>query len=227
MAKFNLSLDDMSPHPKAGLNFESINWCDKIIEAYPDFKINLFVPAAYCRLGEQPYYLSKNLEWVFNLKRIYESQPNNYRINFHGMYHRRTDKKHPDSNNDEFQYLNRKQTKKILQDMHNEFLMASIDFSWTFRPPGWKISKDACKELADYGFECIAGSKEWEGAKEDAKIKWVNYNWDLLTEPPEGDIVAYGHTSNWTNNYMNEERYNTIMNFLQDKQFKFVFIEDI
>lgn len=213
----------MSPHPKAGLGFESIKWCDKIVETYPDFKINLFVPAAYCRLGEQPCYLSANREWVEKLKAL---SPN-YRINFHGLYHRRTDKRHPASNNDEFQFLNEAQTETIIQAMIHEFEVTGIDYAMTFRPPGWKISKEACKKIAAWGFDCMAGAKEWESVKGDTKIKWVNYNWDLLTQPPEGDVVAYGHTSNWTTNYMNEERYNIIMNFLKDKEFDFRFIEEM
>jgi uncharacterized protein DUF2334 len=221
--KFNLSLDDMSPYPKAGLNFESIKWCDKIIETYPNFKINLFVPAAYCRLGEQPCYLSSKREWVDKLKAL----PNNYRINFHGLHHRRTDKKHPDSNNDEFQYLNEKQAELIIQAMIHEFEVVGLEHTMTFRPPGWKISKEACKKLAEWGFDCLAGAKEWEATRGDTKIKWVNYNWDLLTAPPDGDVVAYGHTSSWTTNYMNEDRYNTIMNFLKDKEFDFRFIEEM
>ena len=223
MNKFNLSLDDMSPHPRAGLNFESIKWCNKIIEKYPDFKINLFVPGAYCRLGENPYYLVGQHEWLDGVKKL----PVNYRINFHGYHHRRVDNKHPNSNNDEFQYLNEKHADNVITLMLNEFDLAGLNYTLTFRPPGWKISKDAVKQLAYWGFTCLAGSKEWEKNKGDTKIKWINYNWDLLAKPPEGNIVAYGHTSNWTTNFMNEERYNTIINFLQDKQFEFVYIEDM
>jgi predicted deacetylase len=221
--KFSLSLDDMSPHENAGLDFESIKWCDKIIEAYPTVKINLFVPAAYCRLGEQPCYLSANREWVEKLKAL----STNYRINFHGLHHRRTDKKHPASNNDEFQFLDAAQADLIIQAMVHEFEVTGINYTMTFRPPGWKISKEACKKLAEWGFDYLAGAKEWESVKGDTKIKWVNYNWDLLTAPPDGDVIAYGHTSNWTTNYMNEERYNTIMNFLKDKEFDFRFIEEM
>lgn len=214
----------MSPHKNAGLNFESIKWCDKLIETYPAIKVNLFVPAAYCRLGEEPCYLTSNREWVGKLKAL----SSNYRINLHGYKHRRTDGKHPNSNNDEFQYLNLEQADKIIRAMVHEFEATGLNYTMTFRPPGWKISKDACKKLAELGFDCIAGAKEWESSKGDTKIKWVNYNWDLLTEPPkDGNVVAYGHTSNWTTNFMNEERYNTIMKFLQDKQFEFAFIEDM
>jgi len=207
--KFNLSLDDFSPHPRAGLDFESIKWCDRLIEIYPSIKINLFVPSAYCRLGEQPYYLSLNKEWVERVKAL----PVNYRINFHGHNHRRVDGKNPNSNNDEFQYLNENGAELLLGKIEAEFKKANLSYHKTFRPPGWKISKAAIKVMTSKGYR-IAGRQE--------------VNWDLLTEPPkEGNVIAYGHTSNWTTNFLNEERYNTIMNFLKDKQFEFVFIEDM
>ena len=208
MNKFNLSLDDMSPHPRAGLNFESIKWCDKIIEKYSSFKVNLFVPAAYCRLGEKPCYLSEYPEWI----KIANNLSANYRINLHGFNHRRTDKRFPASNNDEFQYLNEKETNTLIKKIEDEFSKAGLKYHKTFRPPGWKISKVASETLVKRGYR-VAGKAE--------------VNWDLLAAPPSGNVIAYGHTSNWTTNYLNEERYNTIMNFLNDKEFEFCFIEDM
>src|SRR5690348_13909004 len=108
LKKFNLSLDDMSPHPRAGLDFESIKWCDKLIETYPAMKINLFVPAAYGRLGEPSYNISddENHEWAEKLKVL----PDNYRINLHGYKHRRSRKdwdfhRGIESNNNEWENL--------------------------------------------------------------------------------------------------------------------------
>ena len=63
---FNLSLDDMSSHPQAGLNFESIYWCEKLIVQFPDIKINLFVPAKYARLGQRYYDISSYSKWAIS-----------------------------------------------------------------------------------------------------------------------------------------------------------------
>ena len=207
--KFNLSLDDMSPHSRAGLNFESINWCNKIIEKYPDFKVNLFIPSAFCRLGEKPNYLSAHPEWVIRVNNL---PTNNYRVNLHGMFHRRTDGKHLPSNNDEFQYLTESETRSLILKIEGEFKKAGLNYYRTLRPPGWKISKAAEKVLVEMKYK-IAG------------IKGVN--WDLLTQPPQGDIFAYGHTSNWTKNYLNEERANVIMKVLDKQKYEFKFLEDI
>jgi hypothetical protein len=153
MRKFNLSLDDFSPHPRAGLNFESIKWCNELIKLYPGIRINLFVPAAYCRLGEDPCYLSENLDWVERVKALPKA---NYRINLHGLFHRRTDGKNPDSNNDEFQHLKGDWADMYIDTMMTEFANVGLEYRKTFRPPGWKISKSCVRILTNKRF-MIAG----------------------------------------------------------------------
>ena len=215
----------MSPHPRAGLNFESIGWCDKLIEKYPDIKINLFVPAAYCRLGEQPCYLSKNPEWVKKVNNLSD----NYRINMHGMFHRRVDGKNSKSNNDEFQFLNAQNAKNMIDKMTKEFKKAGLKFNRTFRAPGWKLSSGAIVSLIRSKF-VIAGSKEYydKYIKQFPvlKDKYISYNWDLISKAPNEDIFVAAHTSIWTNNYFNEEMFNVVKNELERDEFKFVFIED-
>lgn len=225
MRKFNLSLDDFSPHPRAGLNFESIVWCNELIRLYPELKINLFVPAAYCRLGEEPCYLTEHPEWVKHVKELPED---NYRINLHGLFHRRTDINYPNSNNDEFQYLKGSWVDTYFDTMDLEFKIAGLEFHKTFRPPGWKISKSAVKILTSKGF-IIAGDDEYHKMFKDKvpNLRWVSYNYDLVGAIPNGDIIAYGHTSEWTNNYMNEERFNLIHRLLKAEQFEFKFIEEL
>lgn len=223
MNRFNLSLDDYSP--RNGTN--DISWCFNLIKKYPDIKINLFVPAAYCRLGEVPHYLSKNLEWVEYVNKLPKE---NFRINFHGLYHRRTgDPKHYNSNNDEFQFLNTEQAEKIVSRMINEFDIAGIEYKKIFRPPGWRISESAARVLTKKGF-IIAGNKQYYKviSKKIKDVKWVSYNWDL-TGPCNNlkDIIAYGHTSNWTNNYMDEDRFKLIDEALSKEDFEYVFMEEL
>lgn len=222
MPVFNLSLDDMSPHKNAGLNFESIGFCKDIISVFPDFKVDLFVPAAYCRLGEQPLFLSDNLEWVEKVKAL----PSNFRICLHGYYHRRLSKKHGNSNNDEWQFLDEKTAKMYFDHMIKEFKSVGLKHANVFRPPGWKISASSAKVLSDAGF-VIAGNKDYE-KKISPVVKtarWANYNWDLVgSNVPLGDIYAYGHTSNWTDNFFNEEQRDKLLKIFKNKKYDFVFI---
>lgn len=230
MAAFNLSLDDFSPHPKAGLNFEIIKWCGKIIKDFPDFKVNLFVPAAYCRLGEDPCYLSDHPDWVERVNRLPQS---NYKVSFHGMFHRRhhldykAHAKHPPSNNDEWQYLNTPQARQLFGMMRGEFEKAGLEYGirpMVFRPPGWKISKEACRALGQFQV-VVAGDNRYDRSH-TSSVQWINYNWDMTNKCPweRDDVYAYGHTSDWTNNYMDEERYELIMDLLTSRDFHFKFL---
>lgn len=232
MRKFNLSLDDFSPHPNAGLNFESIKWCDKLIEIYPDLKINLFVPSSYRRINGPTYHLTSNKEWTNKVDALWKG---NYRVNFHGLHHSRQlwPRKQTEhiSNNDEWEYISYGEAKQLIERMVAEFKAVGLSHVHTFRPPGWKVSTGAVKALIESGFK-IAGNAEYYricGKKiKDLNKHWVSYNWDL-TGPctvTHDDIVAYGHTSDWTNNYMNEERYNLIKDYLDSEEHEFRWIEE-
>jgi len=224
---FGLSLDDFSPHPRAGLNFESIGWCNELIKDFPDIKIDLFVSAAYCRLGEKPCYLSDSPEWCDKVRGL----PDNYRLNLHGMYHRRCEldrswhKYHPLSNNDELQYLQEAHMRFLLGDMREEFRKAGLEHTKVIRPPGWKISVQACRALNKMGYT-IAGDGRYKG-KPQAAFVGDSYNWDLISKCKlKRDVWTFGHTSDWTNNYFDEERYNLVLDLLTSRDFHYRFLGD-
>lgn len=227
---FNLSLDDFAPHQHAGLDFQSISLCNRIIEDFPDLKVNLFVPAAYARLGEAPCYLSEHPDWV---DRVNALPSRNYRVNFHGMYHRR----HPDdskfhlgrapSNNDEWQYLNTPQASELITRMRKEFEKAGLNYGdspMIFRPCGWKISLEAARAMSNRHIN-IAGDGRYSTEQQNGS-KYLRCNWDM-TDPCDikaGDVLAYGHTSDWNPNYMDSERYDLIMGLLTSRDFHFKFL---
>ncbi|MBW2632387.1 MAG: DUF2334 domain-containing protein, partial [Deltaproteobacteria bacterium] len=193
-------------------------------------KVNLFVPAAYGRLGEQPHYLSDNPDWV---ARVNQLPRTNYQINFHGMFHRRhpTDSVfhagHPVSQNDEWQYFNTPQARNIFGMMRAEFDRAGLTYGarpMIFRPPGWKVSREACRALGQRQV-VVAGDDRYKRSHTSA-VQWINYNWDMTDPCPwkRDDVRAFGHTSEWTNNYMNEERYNLIIDVLTSRNFHFKFL---
>jgi hypothetical protein len=225
MRVFNLSLDDFSPHPRAGLNFESIQWCDRLIEKWPKVKINLFVPAAFARLGENPHFLYNHPEWLGGVKNL----PSNYRINTHGYFHRRQNKKYPPSNNDEFQYLNRKQAEAVIYNMTTTFNRTGLKYRKTFRPPAWKISRGAAEVLTECGFIIAGDQKYYQRHKDIPKLRWISYNWDLNNpcSIKDGGILAFGHTSNWTSNYFCEKTYKYVVDLLNNDTFDFRFLEDL
>jgi len=232
MSKFSLTLDDFSPHTHAGLNFETIKFCNSIISKHPGLKIDLFVTAAFGRLGEKPCYLSKNLDWVKKVKDL----PSNYSINLHGLFHRRSvadfafHSTHPASNNDEWQYLNTTQATLILDRILNEFAASNLAFSKVFRCPGWKISVAATKVLIDRGFKIAGDSKYYQICKKsipDLSKHWISYNWDLISPVSSGDICAFGHTSDWTSNYLNEQKAKLITDVLDKNTFDFKWVKEL
>lgn len=225
----SLSLDDFSPDMRTGGNFESIYYCQKLIKEFPDFKVNLFVPAAYCRLGEKPKWLSDHKEWV---KRV-NDLPENFRINMHGLYHRRSKvdhkwhKKH-ESNNDEFEWLDENQANSIIIKMINEFEKAGLRYTKTFRPPGWKISIGSTKALVSQGF-IIAGTPKYYNLvnKDIDNLRWVNQTW-CIKNPfvITNTVIATGHTSNWAVDYFNSGMYNIVRQVILDYGLKPIFLED-
>ena len=222
MRRLVITLDDYSPRP--GTN--DLSWCNKLIEKYPDIKFNLFTPVAFCRLGENPYYISNHPEWIGAVKNLPES---NYRINFHGVFHRRTGSKHPESNNDEFQFLNTNETKGKIYKMKTEFKKSGIKVCKTFRPPAWKISASAARVLTDDGFVIAGDNKYYQKLKDSVSgMKWVSWNWDMIGPPPnDNDVVIFSHSSSWTNNYFDKKVYSKILELLDDNKFEFKFIEEL
>lgn len=226
MNYFSLTLDDMSPHPKAGLNFESIGWCNRLIDEFPDIKITLFVPAAYARLGEKPYYLTKNLEWV---KRVNDLPSKNYQIGLHGYFHRRVDGKHDPSNNDEVQFVSYAQMQHLIDLMEQEFKNAGLKHAMLFRSPGWKISIQATMALNMRGY-LVSGLDDYYKIIKPKwpHIKWISANWNMYEQcDVSGNVIACGHTSNWTKNYFEEKRYNLVKDLLNKEKFAFKFVNEI
>ncbi len=231
MSIFSLSLDDVCPHPECDIFSGSIDWCDKLIHRWPDIKIDLFVPFAYARLKDKdPFYLHNYVNWLKCINKL----PDNYKINLHGFFHRRskTDYKwHQgiESNNNEWEKLTYAQAELLLNRMEKGFKKSGMKFFKVFRPPGWHIGVEAARLLKNRGY-VIAGNKTYYKKIRNMVegVKYIPYNWDMTTPCKiKGDVVAFGHTSNWTNNYMDELRYNLIMDLLDSDKFDFKFIEEL
>ena len=114
--------------------------------------------------------------------------------------------------------------------MISEFDRAGLEYHKTFRPPGWKISKSAVQILVSKGFIIAGDNSHYEMFEKKIKHNmWVSYNWDLTDtcNVSSSHVVAYGHTSDWTNNYMNKVRFELIDDLLKKEKFDFRFIEEL
>lgn len=229
--KFNLSLDDFSPRVDSGKNFRSIFWCNKLIDEFPDIKIDLFIPAAYARLNDRvPSYLTKNMLWV---KKVKELPQKNYRIGLHGLYHRRSTvdfgfHRKGQSNNDELQFLRSDEACIIFDRMIMEFDAAGIAYGKVLRPPGWKISTDFVRLLAQKRF-VIAGDEHYYDIFKTRvpESKWVVTNWHVTPDfAVTGDVVASAHTTSWVHNFFDQERYELVCGVLRKREYEFKFLEE-
>ena len=224
---FSLSLDDACPHPKCTPFSEVIFWCDKLIERWPNIKIDFFTSGAFARLNEEPYFLTQYPEWI---QKANELQDKNYRFNCHSYYHRRLNTKYDNSNNNEVEKTNERETKIIINYMLDEFNNAGLKYNKVFRAPGFHIGVTAAKVLTEMGFKISGDQRYYDLLKNKVKeMHYMVYNWDINDEYKltEGDVFAAGHTSSWTTNYFCQKTYNRVVRLLESRPFEFKFLDEI
>jgi hypothetical protein len=225
MAIFSLSLDDVGPHPKCDPFPHVIDRCNKLIERWPGIKIDFFTSAAYARLNEEPYFLTQYPEWI---KQMNELPAINFRVNAHGYWHRRLSNKYGNSNNNEFEKTNEQETRILIEHMAGEFNAAGLKLERVFRAPGFHLGVEAVKVLREMGF-VVAGNQQYEKLKDQVPgLKYITSNWDCLADCTlAGDVLAVGHTSNWTPNYFGPEVYNKVVRCLETRPFTFRFLSEL
>ena len=223
---FNLSLDDQSPHVKAGLNFEAVEWCLKLIERWPDLKVTLFIPAAFRRLGEEPHFLTQYPAWVARMNSL---PTHNFEFGTHSYYHSRLSVRYGNSANNEVEHTTYAETKLLVEHMIGEFDTAGLRHVGLYRAPGWHLGQPAAQALTDLGFT-ICGNQHYYGVLNGkvAGMKYVTSNWDCLSDCAlAGDVLACSHTSNWTTNYFDQAVYNKVVRLLESREFEFRFLSEV
>ena len=113
-SKINISIDDISPHPKSSLKV--LEQCNDILNEFPDAKFTLFVPMAYWRTQkkevatEDPLCLHWYPEFCEQLRKLPKDV---YEIGYHGLFHGVPEV----TDNDEFDKLGVLQTLTTLDAM--------------------------------------------------------------------------------------------------------------
>jgi|TARA_B100000902_G_C27280231_1_gene901306 hypothetical protein len=227
----NVSIDDVSPHPRSSTKV--LERCRELINVYPDIKFTLFIPAAYWRTKsqttEKPLHLNQFPDFC---KEIKDLDKNNFEIGYHGFYHGIPNI----SNNDEFRYASYEQTVDIIKKTKEITTKTNINFKNILRPPAWRMTGESIKACKDQGIEILAlssdkypdGSLDYQG--EDKNFKNVVYYnccppLKRLELFPKTEIVY--HACEWDQNYLNKEKTNQLKNFLDTEDIKFCFMEDM
>jgi len=229
MYKINISIDDVSPHPRSSVKV--IDRCFDLIREFKNIKFTLFVPAAYWRTikpgtaTNQPLFINHYKGFCDFLL---ELPKKNFEIGYHGFFHGIPGQ----TDNDEFWHLNYEQSLLIFKNMFEVVNAANLKdtFSPIFRPPAWRMSPEAITAARDVGFEILALSpkeyakKIYNGAEDkfgDIVYFTCNPPWDELQLEEKTEVVY--HACEWDKNYLGEERSGELVEFLQKNQNKIDF----
>jgi len=227
--KVNISIDDVSPHPKSSVLV--LDRCFELMNVFPDIKFTLFVPMAYTRVGEQAYEIRKYPDFCDILKRLPKS---NFEIGWHGYHHGVIDK----SSNDEFQDLNYSGASTVLEKMFVEAKVAGIRdiFKPILRPSAFRMSPESILACKEFGIEILALSdipavKEKYGGEDEKYDKVVYYD----CNPPHKPLVLKSnteivyHACEWDRNYLGVNNVNELRDFLLKNvdDISFVFMETL
>lgn len=229
--KINISIDDVSPHPQAGIGV--LNRCHELIEEFPEIKFTLFVPICYSRLNEPQYPIGNFPEFCETLKKL---PTKNFEIGYHGYHHGIIGK----NSNDEFRYLNYNDAVdkfKLIIDEVDKSGMNEV-FKPIFRPPAWRMTPEAIRAAKDVGVEVLALSPDkyddgsLDYGSEDKKFKNVIY---YNVCPPfkplqlfEKTEMVY-HACEWDKNYLSKTLTSDLKHFLlkNKEKINFSFIGDL
>ena len=228
MHNINISIDDVSPHPLSSTKV--IKQCNKIIEKYPEVKFTLFVPVAYWRTMRanvatpQPLELSKFPSFCEELRNLPE---NNFEVGYHGYHHGIPNV----TNNDEFHYIDYNNADYLFKLMRRIAREAGLQdkFKPIFRPPAWKMSKDAIKASKANNIKLLALSPNYEYEEEFEHIVYATCGPPLfpleLTEKTE---IVY-HACEWDRNYLDKNKAENLKDFLlgEKDNIDFCFMEDM
>ena len=247
--RLNISIDDVSPHPRA--SDKVLDRCFELIKIFPEIKFTLFVPCAYWRTvgkptlvkykwskegalinqrTKEPLFLDRFPDFCDRIKNL---NPEHFEIGFHGYLHGIPNV----SNNDEVAAVSYEQARDVFLKMFKMINSTGLKnfFKPIFRPPGWRMSPGAIKAAVDMGMEIFALApfdytiESYQG--EDKKVQTVYET----CSPPLSELklldkteVVY-HSCEWLDNYLSVDFTNKLSTFIKqnEKQIKFCFMKDM
>jgi len=234
-SKINISIDDISPHPKSSLKV--LEQCNDILNEFPDAKFTLFVPMAYWRTQkkevatEDPLCLHWYPEFCEQLRKLPKDV---YEIGYHGLFHGVPEV----TDNDEFDKLGVLQTLTTLDAMQEIAEKAGLlgTIKPIFRPPAWRMSSEAisackmagldmlCLTRAGYALAAYKGADKTFGKVSYSDIAPPN---DALQLMDRTGLVY--HACECDKNYLGKGLTKELVEFLKENkgQYEFTFIEGI
>jgi len=221
--KVNISIDDVSPHPKSSIKV--VDRCYDILKKFPNAKFSLFVPISYWRTVKPGVTTQDPLQidlYPSFCEALRELPPDSFEVCYHGFYHGIPGK----SDNDEFQYLNFEQAVERFKAMFFVVRRAGLEkvFKPIFRPPAWRMSDHAIEAAESLDIEILALSPK-DYAKEtyqgrDESFKKVVY---YTCNPPfdeikrfENNEIVY-HACEWDRNFLSSDATSSLIEWLEEQ----------
>lgn len=226
LPKVNISIDDISPHPKSSIKV--LDRCFKMVDKFTNIKFTLFIPMEYTRYREKSYSILDDKSFCDIITAL---DPAHFEIGWHGYKHGIIDR----SNNDEFRYLNYSEATTVIKKMFQIGKQAGLtNISPILRPSAFRMSPAAIKASWDLGIKLLALSShknvKEEYQKEDERYpgKVIYYNVNPPFDPlvPHEQIVAVYHACEWDLNYFSEAHMNELISFLMLGEYEFCFMKE-
>lgn len=228
MPKINISIDDVSPHPKSSVKV--LDRCYELLDVFPEIKFTLFIPMAYTRLKEKSYFVNEYVDFCDVLRNL---SFDSFELGWHGYYHGILNQ----SNNDEFRYLNYKDACVILDKMF--FIAKEVGiyslFSPILRPSAFWMSPASIRACKDKGIKTLALASDNQyrqcySGVDNSFNKVVYYDSNPPFKPLQlkDNLEVVYHACEWDKNYLSFDMCQQLKDFL-NKEFnkvEYVFIED-
>ena len=204
--KFNISIDDISPHPRSSI--EVLNQCYTMLDRFPDLKFSLFVPLAYWRVS-RPGTVTKKPLFVSEFSGFCEVLRNLPKESFATV---------------------------IIKKMMEEAEKAGLKdvFKPMIRPPNWKMSGPAFDAASDLGIKLFALT-DVQNRLDTHQGRDKQYNSVYSNcAPPNREVcvsekcgVVY-HACEWLANYLDENQAEKLMQFISENEenIEFCFLDE-
>lgn len=228
--RINISIDDISPRPDAGL--ECLKQCYSLIDIFPNIKFSLFIPCAYTRFSDgetnvNKWFLLHHPSFISELKHLARE---NFELGFHGYTHGNELTK---SNNDEFASLSFKEASMLFSEMKHVFDECGLKYSNIFRPPAYRMSQEAIR--AAKARNITLGLHTAEPYKKTYAGEDETYNRVIYVDshPPTAELVkreklsVVYHSLAKDRNFFNKERATELELFLIENECEFCFFDGL
>lgn len=238
MQKLNISIDDVTPHPRSSTRV--LEKCYRILDSVPHARFTLFVPTAYWRsvptppesFCERPLSLHDHPEFCDVLRSLPDES---FEVGFHGHHHGIPGS----SNNDELRSLNADQARETFQKMVDEVARSNLDrkFKRILRPPAWRLSPDSFDVSREF-FDVLAinSSKTYTeiyGGKQlddhwKTRTVFADAYPPILEVPDQWDsLEVVFHACEWDRNYLSDEMADSMIRLFHTSGARGAFIGEL